>query len=375
MKVAVIKLGSRISFAANDTSGANGEARSICRMLKLGGADVHIYTKILKKDDLVVDYTWHNLSDGVGTSDATSYDALVVLNGRVNFFGGSEDPEQLLNYVMINKFCGPVYYLLCDPELTLQQVWPSVQKKPWGEKWSADQLHVSREDIIYLSQPADVAAVASALGKRGVLPADIIHFPFEKFPCLLGAFPAHERPSVDLSYGGTMRGGRRVKKMKKFYFGHPDDISVEMFGKITAEDFTLDDGERTPTFTGSVRYDEMLPKMNEALAHCVIGDPWYERINDVPQRCYESIMSSVVTFIDSDMDTQRRVFGSDAVLSEFSYVSSKEELTDRIRVLKSDTEARRQILADQFSAIRFDARRYCGDFVELLYVNRGTRRD
>ena len=50
MKVGVIKLGSRISFNANDTSGGNGEARSIIKMLHGGGADVEIFTKILKKD-------------------------------------------------------------------------------------------------------------------------------------------------------------------------------------------------------------------------------------------------------------------------------------------------------------------------------------
>jgi hypothetical protein len=368
MKVAVIKIGSRISFNANDTSGANGEARSICKMLKRGGAEVHIYTKILKKDTLVEDYHWHNLGDSIVTASLQAYDALVVLNGNLNFFGGAEDPEQLLNYTIINVFPKKVFYIYCDPELTLKQVWPSVSKKPWAGNWSQEMLHVGRSDIIYLSQPHDVVKVIHDLKKNEVVPALAVHFPFEKFPCLNGQLPFNKTPEVDLSYGGTMRGGKRAKKMVKFYFGHPDSVSVEMFGKIEWKDFDsrLLTGQRPPEFTGPVKYDEMLPKMNKAMAHCVIGDPYYEQISDVPQRAYESIWSSVVTFIDNDMDKLRRVYGRDPILSNFLYVKDRQELTEKIQLLKSDISLRRQIVEDQISAIAFDGREYCESFVDQI---------
>lgn len=367
MKVAVIKLGSRISFNANDTSGGNGEARSIIKMLHQGGAEVHIYTKILKKDNLLPEYQWHNLSDNVNTS-LPGMDALVVLNGNVNFFGGAEDPEQLLNYAIINAFPKKVFYLLCDPELTLKQVWPSVSKKEWASNWSQEMLHVGRTDIIYVSQPHDVDKVLGDLKKNEVVPDKIVHFPFEQFPCLNERLSFNASPEVDLSYGGTMRGGKRMKKMAKFYFGHPEDVSVEMFGKIQISDFKTDLvlGKRPPTFTGPVRYDEMLPKMNRAMAHCVIGDPWYEEINDMAQRAYESIWSSVVTFIDSDLDKLRRVYGRDRTLSDFLYVSDREELSEKIQLLKNDTELRRLIVQDQFNAINFDPAKYCTSFVNLI---------
>lgn len=367
MKVAVIKLGSRISFNANDTSGGNGEARSIIKMLHQGGAEVHIFTKILKKDNLVEDYHWHNLSDNVNTS-LPGIDALVVLNGNVNFFGGAEDPEQLLNYAIINHFPGKVFYLLCDPELTLKQVWPSVSKKEWASNWSQEMLHVGRTDIIYISQPHDVEKVMADLKKNEVVPSKIVHFPFEKFPCLNERLDFNPTPEVDLSYGGTMRGGKRMKKMAKFYFGHPEDVSVEMFGKIRLDDFKTDLvlGKRPPLFTGPVRYDEMLPKMNKAMAHCVIGDPWYEEINDMAQRAYESIWSSVITFIDSDLDKLRRVYGKDRTLSDFLYVSDREELSEKIQLLKNDVQLRKLIVQDQINAIDFDAKKYCTSFVDLI---------
>jgi hypothetical protein len=383
IKAGVIKLGSRISFNANDTSGGNGEARSIINMLHIGGAEVHIFTKILKTDNLLPEYHWHNLSDFNSAFPGVP-DVLVVLNGSVNFFGGAEDREQLLNYRMINEFKGAVFYIYCDPALTLEQVWPAVSKKSWGEKWTEESLNITRKDITYISQPHDVDKVLNALKPRTpenweqwtrlknkidnkVLPAKIIHYPFEKFPCLNSQLPFNQKPEVDLSYGGTMRGGKRVKKMVKFYFGHPPGITVEMFGKIKHEDFAdVLDGEREPTYTGPVRYDEILPKMNKATAHCVIGDPYYEKINDMAQRAYEAIWSSVVTFIDYDLDKLRRVYGRDKVLADFLYVKNREELSEKIQLLKSDDQLRRQIIANQIEAIDFDPKEFCTDFVELL---------
>lgn len=375
MKVAVIKLGSRISFNAKDTSGANGEARSICKMLKMGGAEVHIYTKILAKDNLVEDYKWHNLTDGFEFAHGF-FDALVVLNGNVNFFGGAEDYEQLLNYELINDFKGSVFYIYCDPELTLKQVWPSVAKKPWASNWAKGDLEITRKDIIYLCQPFDTKMIAADLKKNEIIPSKIIHFPFEQFPCLNESLPFNPTPEVDLSYGGTMRGGKRAKKMVKFYFGHPEEISVEMFGKIEWEDFdklankdpmySVATHYGKPKFTGPVKYDDMLPKMNKAMAHCVIGDPYYEKINDMPQRTYESIQSSVVTFIDADMDKLRRVYGADKTLADFLYVKDRAELSEKILLLKSDIDLRKQIIQDQFNAIGFNGLAYCKSFVDQI---------
>lgn len=372
MKVAVIKLGSRISFNANDTSGGNGEARSIIKMLKGGGADVQIYTKILKKDNLLPEYQWMDLSDPTTLADGIRADALIVLNGNVNFFGGAEDHEQLLNYVMINEFKGPIFYIYCDPSLTLKQVWPSVSKKPWAGNWKEKELNVVRKDIIYLSQPHDVEKVMTKLSKNEIIPSKLVHFPFEQFPCLNEQLPINLSPEVDLSYGGTMRGGKRAKKMVKFYFNHPEEISVEMFGKIEAKDFDeklLTGVTRLPNFTGPIRYDEMLPKMNKAMAHIVIGDPYYEQINDMAQRAYESIWSNVVTFIDKDLDQLRRVYGVDKELGDFLYVGERQEASEKILLLKKDPTLRKEILEAQLKAIDFDATTYCTKFVNLIKDN------
>lgn len=370
MKTAVIKLGARISFNARDTSGGNGEARSICKMLKMGGADVHIFTKILDKDNLVPDFTWHNIADDCQKLDG--YDALVIINGTVQFYGGAEDYEQLLNYCMINRFKGKVFYVFCDPSLTLKQVWPSVTKKPWASNWTEEQLNIVRKDIVYISQPFDVDKVVGKLKGNEVIPSKIIHYPFEQFPCLNESIPLNHNPEVHLSYGGTMRGGKRQKKMAKFYFGLPDFISVEMFGKIDAEDFDQKhiDGLRHPAFTGPVKYDDMLPKMNKAMAHVVIGDPWYEQINDIPQRLYESVMAGVITFVDHDMDKNRRIFKNlDKETQDFIYVKDRVDLAEKLQYLISFPEGRKQIHDKQVKAINFNGVDYCQSFVQILKSN------
>jgi hypothetical protein len=377
MRVAVTKLGSRISFNANDTSGGNGEARSIIKILETAGCEVHIFTKILKKDDLLSQYKWHNIIES-DQADLDACDALLVINGNVNFFGGAEDPEQITNYEIINSFNGKVFYAYCDPALTLKQLWPSIEKKPWASNWQRSRIEVTRDDIIYLSQPFDVDKVAKQLGKNCVIPKNIVHFPFEQFPCLNEQLPPSplDELEVDLSYGGTMRGGKRIAKMIEFYFGH-EDINVEMFGKITKEDFLehpkYGNGlkftykeEWYPKFTGPVKYADMLPKMNKSLAHIVIGDPLYEEINDMAQRAYESIWSNVVTFIDADLDTHRRVYRNDRELADFLYVRTGKEANEKIRLLKKDPQLRVHILNDQLNAISFDAVGYANQLLTLM---------
>ena len=383
LKVAVIKLGARIT----DTGGAvaPGEAISICKALTRGGAEVHVFTKILKKDTLDPSITWHDILDTSYPDINGVADTLVVVNGNVNFFGGGEDEAQIANYRMINNFRGRVVYIMCDPELPLQQIWESVAKKEWGSKYSKEDILVTRKDIHVLSQPFALDAMKKHWPAKAVQPASFFHFPMDRFPLLNEWLAPAEAPTIDLMYGGTPRGGRRIPNLYKWYWNLPKDISVEIFGSIDGSDFVkhpkldvtqLGDeyftktglGLTAPTFAGKVKYDQVLPKMNSALAHLVTGDGSYENLDIIPQRVAECFAAGNIVFVDANMDKSRRIYPVGSMAHDFLYVKTQAELVDRLRIIKTDQSQsiRHDLLVAQELATNFKANEFCQNLVATL---------
>jgi len=372
MKIAVIKLGARITWETDAAVGP-GEAISICKALTLGGAEVHVFTKLLTKDTLDPSLVWHNLLDD---TDTGALDALLIINGNVNFFGGQEDEAQILNYKIINQFAGTVVYVMCDPELPLCQIWDSVSKKPWGSKYNEADVNITRLDINVLSQPFSVPKVLGRwTNKKGTAPvARLFHFPMERFPLLNEWLDPKPAPEIDLLYGGTTRGGRRVPNLFKWYYGMPESIKTEIFGSIDHDDFVkhtkinqdLLASTRAPDFTGMVKYRHVLPKMNNSLAHLVTGDPSYEELDIIPQRTYECIAAGNVVFVDAAMDISRRIYPAGDEMAEFLYVNTRAELIDRITALKEDSSVRQYVLDYQKSATNFNAVNFCTSLVQKI---------
>lgn len=366
MNVALIKLGSRISISNLGTSGGTGETLSIIKMLVDGGANVDAYTKVLDKDDKPTTFNIFNIEDTLDNIKNPKYDCLVVLNGNVNYFGGQDDPAQTLNYKVINNFNGPVFYIMCDGNLFLKQIWNAVETKSWASKYKREDIEIVRDDIVYISQPKKTLDVLNK-ARKYVNVKNVVHYPFEKFPMLtLDYLPFNESPTYDLLYGGTFRNGRREKDMIKFYFGYSDNINVEMFGNITLDHFKQDRilGLNPPNFGKSVKYDLFSQKMNEAVATVIIGDEIYKKLDDLAQRIYESIMVGNVVLIDSSYDFNKRVFNNEE-LRKFCYVDNRLDVEDRLNKLK-DNDFRKYIVELQREDTKIDCINYCKSFVDLL---------
>lgn len=364
MKVAVLKLGARLVFGDKiGTSGGTGEAVSLVDMLSKGGCVVSCYTKLLKTDPTPPHpVAVYDIESNYNEINEMGYDALIVVNGTVNFFGGAEDRSQILNYHVINNFKGPVVYLYCDPNLPLKQIWSSIEKKPWSSNWDKADIEVTR-DIHVISQSYNLVKNKAIFESNGYNVASISQYEFQKFPMMRDkAHPSLFGKSVDISYGGTFRSGRREKKLVDFYFGYPDDISVEVFGKIKLDDFNPKkiDGLRPPTFTGTVDYSKMIEKMSDAKYHIAIGDNMYPDFEMISQRVYESIMAGCVVFLDKEFDKNKRVFPND----EFFYVANRQEAIDKIRNI-DDNDIER-LAETQFRAVGFDEKSYCDGFVKLI---------
>lgn len=368
MKIALIKLGSRIALSSSGTSGGTGETLSIIKMLTTAGNQVDAYTKVLDKDLPPKDFNIFDLESNYTTINEKEYDCLVILNGNVNYFGGQDDPSQTLNYWIINNFKGKVFYILCDCNLLLKQIWPSVSKKDWSSRYNESDLLITRDDIVYISQPMYTEEVLVKARKANINIKECIHYPFEKFPLLTLDFSSfNENPEYDLSYGGTFRNGRREDDMIKFYFGYEPEFKVEMFGKIKIDNFNQDkiQGLSQPIFNKSVSYDEFSSKMNKSLATVIIGDPLYKKWGDLAQRIYESIKIGNVVFIDDSYDFDKRVFNN-PILRDFNYVSSREDVMNKLKRVKDDIVLRRSILNLQAKDTQIDIKKYCEDFSNLL---------
>lgn len=382
MKIGVIKLGSRIVAGGGRGAVAPGEAISICKALVRGGAEVHIFTSILESDEKLPQFVWHQILEDRNTSDL---DALLVINGNVNYYGGQDDPAQTTNYAIINSFKGKVVYVMCDPELPLMQIWENVSKKEWGSAYREKDVLITRKDIHVLSQSFDLNAMKKYWPKKAVEVASFFHFPMDRFPMLNEWLKPAKEPVVDLLYGGTHRGGRRIPNLYKWYCNLPDDISVEIFGSIDDTDFLkhpkiglLTAGQelmhlkhgspplRFPTFTGKVKYSEVLPKMNNALAHLVTGDPSYETLDLIPQRVAECFAAGNIVFVDAGIDKSRRIYPVGSMAHDFLYVDTQAELIERLRIVKADVGIRNDLLYAQKIATNFNADEFCQSLVKTV---------
>lgn len=366
MKFAVIKLGSRVSVSSIGTSGGTGETLSIIKMMTDAGHSVDVYTKVLASDGKPDNFNVFNIEDTYKDINNKDYDSLIVLNGNVNYFGGVDSPAQTLNYNVINNFKGKVYYIMCDCNLFLKQIWQSIQSKSWKDNYKREDIEITRDDIVYVTQARDTKKVLEK-ARKYVNVKDAVYFPFEKFPLLtLQDKDINENPSYDLLYGGTFRNGRREDDMIKFYFGYPENYNVEMFGNVNIDHFNKDKiaNLTPPKFGKSVLYSDFPNKMHDAKATVIIGDKIYKQLDDLAQRIYESIKIGNVVLLDSSYDFSKRVF-KDPTLKQFNYVNNRKDVEERLTRLK-DNNFRKELIKLQRQDTAIDNQEYCNNFVSII---------
>lgn len=346
MNIAVIKLGGRI---ANEGHGITAfEAVAVCKMLSIGGLHhTQCYTKISEKDKPIPELSVFEITKHYDKI-SERHDALIVLNGNINFYGGAETPDQLMNLHIINNFKGPVFYIFIDTLLPLKNVWESIQKKPWGNKYQEKDMLITRDDITYITMCYDTDAVYEITKKTGINPKNVVYFPFEKYAFFNDRLQYVGTKKTDLIYGANSFRNKREKKFVKYYYDLPNEISVEFYGKMKPEDFNpkLIEGKRPPLFNGPVKFNENLIKMNEAICTVNISDTFNEG-RQLNPRVYETVLANVVSFMDIDYDPQKRAFKNEE-LKDFLYIKTKTELIEKIKILKEDPEYMKKILNLQF---------------------------
>ncbi|MFW6002120.1 MAG: hypothetical protein ACOCQD_02165 [archaeon] len=365
MRIGILKIGGRLTWDSIDKTGGIGEAKAICELMAYSPDNtVNIYTKMLKNER---SNPINNIYiQDINEVDEIEDDVLIVFNGNVNFFGGQEDPEQIKNYILMNKFEGKVYYIFIDPELYLKQIYNSISKKEWGEKYNIDDIEITRDDIRVITSiyNKEEAYKKITKGKIPIQNNNIFYFPFEKYPLMKEGLPYTNDLWYDLMYMGTFRSGKREDKMIKFYFGHTK-FTTTFIGKTKLKDFKKEYPEPVPIFEKPVKFEEINQHINRSVAHVCIGDKFYEG-NILTPRIYESILNSTVCLIDIDMDPEKRVFADSEALKKFNYVEDKEDVGKKVDRLKNNPEFRKKIIEHQQRTIDFTVDKYHKQFMELI---------
>ena len=365
MNLAILKIGARIVPNGDKASASNGEALSIIKLLINCGFNIDVYTKVLSKDEKPIGFNIYDINSNF--NDIQNHDALIVINGNVNFFGGAEAADEIAIYKAINNFKNNIYYILCDPALVLKQIWKSINKKDWGIKYNEKDIVIDNKDINVITQCLDVNKIDSMFKEQGIK-SNSIYFPFEKFPLyLLKDKKINSNYKYDILYGGTFRSGKRELDMIKFYFNYPSDINVEIFGKIKADNFNeiKTKGLLFPKFDKAVSYNEFYNKMSEGLSTVIIGDKLYKDVNDLAQRIYESIRIGNIVFIDESYDKNKRVF-SNKFLRDICYVDNKCDIINKIRYIKSKPVLREEIINLQREDTKLDIKEYENNLTQLI---------
>lgn len=379
MKVAVIKLGGH--FDEDNTSINIGEVKSIYILLnKIQEiSKLDIFTILSKKQEeskkpkqmllfskkKEVEYNIRSLNKEFD-SLINEYDTLLIINGSINFFGGAEDESILLTYKAIRDFKKDIFYFLTDPALMLKQL--NISSKPWADKYKDENYFFIDKKVNYICQANNLDYIRELSDKDSFVKIDnIYHFPFEKFTYVYHApIGFNPNPERDLVYGGTFRSGAREKALINFYFGY-NDVDVELFGKLRLDDFNQKKivSLSKPSFGGFVPYSQFIKHMNKAMSTVLIGDDLYIKCEDIAQRVYESILASVVCFVDIKYDKNKIIF-KNQTLRDFNYVSSRQDVEEKINYLKNNSHFRENIVKLQYEDTKIDVREYCHDLYNIL---------
>jgi len=363
-KVALIKIGARISFKPEDKMSST-IMEVMATLALLNKFKVDIYTKKSSRDVDPSTYEVYDLKENFDKINDRDYSKLIVVNGSVPFYGGVDGADDIYNYKIINSFKGKVVYLLFDPYLGLRQIYGNISKKPQYAEHT-NSVTIVRDDISYITQCKNTSLI-NEVGQ-----SDIQYFPLEKFPLLLKNFysTAERLNTAEFSivYCGSFRGGRRQDDMIKYLFGWPED-AVNVVGNVKLQRFSKKKvGDlQPPVFSGTVKQKNVGAESMRGVATVLIADPLYIKLDDIAQRAYEAILYGVVVFVDEKVDKNKRLF-SDQLLRDFCYVSSRQELMARVEKLKQSPSIAMNIVELQRLDVveAFNASDYVKEFTEVL---------
>lgn len=362
------------------TSGCT-EAKTIIDILERSGKfEIGVLTKILDKDWMPDKYEFYSTLE-LGHEDMDKFfaekkfDYMLIVNGSINCFGGAEDAmiPDLCIYRMMHYFPRKIFYCQCDLAINLLfDVYDYISSKPWASKYKREEYDISNKDITMITQAKNLDAHLKEVNKPKMYQfkrEQLKHFSFEKYPVIMpfAHVDRNESPKYDLGYGGTLRGGRRIKKLVKYYFNYPESISVNLYGKLDDPKLLesarkcYGDSMRMPELGTICNFVDNGKVLNQSLATIVIGDEIFERTQTVQQRAWQAICANVIAFVDEALDKDKTFYGHDDVMKRFMYVANQDDVIKRIEGLRKKPELRDYILNKQQEMASFNVESWANE--------------
>lgn len=361
-KIGIIKIGRNAIEDSNTL--ANSEVFSIKKLLDDAGFETKVFTQFIKT--LAPKKFYIELKEGVA-NDVGDFDALVIINGSVGFFGGVDGFNDFTKFEIMANFEKPIFYINTDPSLLFSYAHNAMvgrsKTKEIYKKYDG-LISVNKQNIVYITQCKDTDKIKALEPEvREVEFSNIL----DKQPLYtMTADKFNRNYKYDFIYAGAFRGGRRRDDMVKYYFHE----KCRLIG-LKYEDFDRNKNNKellknAPSFERTIRFTNLKKFVREGAATVSIGDLQGHVAMDCNAfRTYETILYGLITFVDSKYDRNRRLF-KDANLNDYMYVNSYEEALSKLNSLSMDEKASLVEDLQQDIVINFEYKKELESLKEII---------
>ena len=351
-KSAIISLGPRISLTSNNVRSVDLVYMRDYLLNIMNRNQVDYLSKKTKKE---ADLTYYK---DIKSTDLNDYDEVYIYNSTQNLFGGQFSYEALVTFEKLYSFNGDIYYFQIDPKM------PNIDYAKFIQNKNKDKSYEFKCDSKVLNYKYKIDPTILDNWTNKVYNKIKIAFDgidYNKYcklwnnklnkdnPKLLnedtewfGMFIAEyyamneeldlkltnynkiDNP-YELVYFGNNRQNERNKIIKQFY-------NIPEFKKLFIGFDPELDNTNSEVY---VKHQELFKLMGQkCLATLVIGDNLHNG-NIKSARFFESMLIDTVAFILDTYDPNKQYIKNE-FLRDFIYISTKEELKDKVNKIKND---------------------------------------
>ncbi len=292
------------------------------------------------------------------SDELNKYDILIIFNTTLNQYGGILNISQFNLHRYLHDYKGLIFYWYEDINFVLRNLKDEICNKSWWkDNPLCDDNDLTLPSIYILSMFSDNELVKKVHSKIDIVniynvPVYRLHIDDRSFSQPLFG------KTVDLIYGGGSRHGKRNKFYQEYFIDLSDEFSVELYGKIQNDLVGID--LKNCLFSKTVPYKDVLTKNATALATVIPSEKYYNN-NCITPRIAEALMSDTICFIEDKFDESHKIFSN-----EFFYVSSGEELKQKLMKIKSNIDFYNSLLEYQRSILKKWSRIDLGDILDNI---------